>query len=221
MPGPKKQHYLPRFYLAGFDKDGKVWVHDKERNVFEQRNPKTLATRKHYYSVDNEKGEKDLAVEHVLGMVENTAAKIIKKLDAGKWIDYWDKIHLAQFVALMKFRVPVFERYFADVSEASIKQKMMDDFPTVEAVQEKLEELGKDEPTNLEKARDIFEGLQDPKYRVHSNAAARIAAMLVFTLEISRTLALLEWTFVVAPEGTSFVTSDDPVLVLEAVREGR
>lgn len=214
MATPKKQHYLPRFYLAGFSKEGKLWVHDKERDAYERRNPKTLATRRYYYSVANEKGEKDPTVEHVLGLVENTAAQIIAKLDAGKKINYWDKIHLAQFVALMKFRVPAFEHYFADVSEASIKQKMKDDFPSVEAVQEKLEELGTDDPANSKQAEDIFRGLQDPKYRIVSNSAARIAAMLIFTLEISRMLALLEWIFVVAPEGTSFVTTDDPVFVL-------
>lgn len=117
---PKKQHYLPRFYLGGFCKDGKLWAYDREQDAYEQRNPKTLATRKHYYTVVNEKGEKDPTVEHVLGLVESTAAQIIAKLDRGERIDYWDKIHLAQFVALMKFRVPTFERYFADVSVAGL-----------------------------------------------------------------------------------------------------
>lgn len=215
MTGPKKQHYLPRFYLAGFSRDGGVWVHDAERGVYERRNPKNLATRKHYYSVETETGEMDFTVEHVLGMVENGTAQIIRRLDTGKPIDYWDKIHLAQFVALMKFRVPFFERYFADVSDASVKQMMKDDFPTVESVQEKLEELGRrSDPGNPQQAEGIFRGLQDPKYRVKSNAAARVAAMLVLTLQISRVLTFLEWTFVVAPEETSFVTSDDPVVVL-------
>lgn len=159
MAAPKKQHYLPRFYLSGFSREGKLWVHHRERDTYEQRNPKTLATRKHYYSVVNEKGEKDPTIEHVLGMVENTAAQIITKLDAGEKIDYWDKIHLAQFVALMKFRVPAFERWFADFSEATLKQKMKDDFPSVEAIQRKLEEQGKDDPADTEQARGIFEGL--------------------------------------------------------------
>lgn len=87
MTGPKKQHYLPRFYLAGFSSGGGVWVHDAERGVYERRNPKNLATRKHYYSVETETGEMDLTVEHVLGMVENGTAQIIRKLDTGKPID--------------------------------------------------------------------------------------------------------------------------------------
>ncbi len=214
MAGPKKQHYLPRFYLAGFGRDGGIWMHDAERAVYERRNPKNLATRRHYYSVETETGEMDLTVEHVLGMVESGTAQIIRKLDAGEPIDYWDKIHLAQFVALLKFRVPVFERYFADVSDASIKQMMKNRFPTVESVQEELEASGRNDPDNPRQAEDIFRGLQNPGYRVESNAAARIAAMLILTLQISRVLTLLEWTFVVAPEETSFVTSDDPVVVL-------
>lgn len=214
MPGPKKQHYLPRFYLAGFGRDGKVWVHHAERGVYEWRNPKSLATRKHYYSVETDTSEMDLTVENVLGMVENTAAQIIRKLDAGEPIDYWDKIHLAQFVALMKFRVPFFERYFADVSDASVKQIMKSRFPNVESVQEELEASGRSDPDNPRQAEDILRGLQNPGYRVESNAATRIAAMLILTLQISRVLTLLEWTFVVAPEETSFVTSDDPVVVL-------
>lgn len=35
----------------------------------------------------NEEGEKDPTVEHVLGLVENTAAQIIAKLDRGERID--------------------------------------------------------------------------------------------------------------------------------------
>ena len=114
----------------------------------------------------------------------------------------------------MKFRVPVFERYFAHVSDASVKQMMKSRFPTVESVQEELEESGRNDPENPRQAEGIFRGLQDPKYRVYSNAAGRIAAMLILTLRISRVLTLLEWTFMVAPKETSFVTSDDPVVVL-------
>ncbi len=211
----RKQHYLPRFYLAGFGKDGKIWVHDRESDLCELRNPKTVARRHHYYSVMTNEGKKDGTVEQVLGLVESTAAEIIAKLDAGEMISAWDKIHLAQFAALMKFRVPLFERWFADFSEAAIRQKMKDDFPTVESVQEKMRMFGdKYDPTDTERAKGIFEGLQNPRYRVKFNDAARIATMLMATLEISRLLTFMEWTFLVAPEGASFVTTDDPVLVL-------
>lgn len=211
---PKKQHYLPRFYLAGFGQNGKVWVHKKESGVYELRNPKTLATKHHYYTVLDEEGKKDATVENVLGMVESTAARIIAKLETPEMISVQDKIHLAQFVALMKFRVPVFERWFADFSEATIKQKMKDDFPTVESIRERMKEMDGYDPAEPDRAEGIFAGLQDPKYRVVPNDSARIAAMLTATLEISRLMAFMEWTFLVAPEEASFVTTDDPVLVL-------
>lgn len=211
---PKKQHYLPRFYLAGFGENGKVWVHKKESGVYELRNPKTLATKHHYYTVLDEEGIKDATVENVLGTVESTAAQIIAKLETPEIITISDKIHLAQFVALMKFRVPAFERWFADFSEATIKQKMKDDFPSVESISEKMKEMDGYDPAEPDRAEGIFQGLQDPKYRVVPNASARIAAMLSATLEISRLLAFMEWTLLVAPEGVSFVTTDDPVLVL-------
>ena len=212
---PRKQHYVPRFYLAGFGRNGKMWVHDRERDVCESRNPKSVARKHHYYTVVTDQGNKDGTVEHVLELVESTAAEIIAKLDAEKMITAEDKIHLAQFVALLKFRVPLFERWFADFSEASIKRRMKDEFPTVESVQESMRKFGdKYDPTDAERAKGIFEGLQNPGYGVEFNDAARIAAMLIATLQISRVLTFLKWTFVLAPEGTSFVTTDNPVLVL-------
>lgn len=211
---PKKQHYLPRFYLAEFGENGKVWVHNKQTGVYEQRNPRTLATKHHYYTVLDDKGQKDATVENVLGTVESTAAQIIAKLEKPEMISVADKIHLAQFVALMKFRVPTFERWFDDFSEATIKQKMKDDFPSVESIRERMKQMDGYDPAEPGRAEGIFEGLQDPKYRVIPNDSARIAAMLSAALEISRLLAFMEWTFLLAPEGDPFVTTDDPVLVL-------
>jgi hypothetical protein len=71
----RKQHYLPRFYLAGFGRDGKIWVHDRESEICELRNPKTVARKHYYYSVMTDEGAKDNTVEHVLGLVETRRLK--------------------------------------------------------------------------------------------------------------------------------------------------
>ena len=86
---PKKQHYLPRFYLAGFGENDKVWVHNKQTGAYELRNPRTLATKHHYYTVLDEKGQKDadhavhLVVAGVLVPVE-TAVDPVGKSIAGQ-----------------------------------------------------------------------------------------------------------------------------------------
>lgn len=214
---PKKQHYIPHFYLKGFCRDKKLWVYDREEGSYKERNPKTVATENHFYTVEDDEGKKRADVEEVLGRVENTVAPIIRKIDAGSYaLSAEEKIHLAQFVALLKFRVLMFEGWFSDFADTVAKKILRDRYPNVEAVQQQLDAAGKNNPEDPEQAKNIFEGLQRGNYKVIPNDAARITQMLQLSLGISEEISFMEWTFAVAPENTSFVTSDNPVLVLSS-----
>ena len=66
MSVPKKQHYIPKFYLNGFCHKNRLWVYDRSENEFRQQTPINTTLLKHYYSFETEEGEIDTTVEKIL-----------------------------------------------------------------------------------------------------------------------------------------------------------
>lgn len=212
MGGPKKHHYVPEFYLKGFCCDGKLWVHDRERGTYERLRPETSGIEKNFYAFTGEDGRRDTSAERELSRVENAAAPVIKKLEAGQWITFEEKCDLALFVALMKYRVPDFEREHAEWHDTVLKVVHKEMFPSVEAVKTEIARRGQ-EPDD-EFARRIFEMIRDETYDVVTNKPYYIAQMLDLGLSAAEQLANMRWLIVRAPERAAFVTSDDPFLLV-------
>src|ERR1043165_1464790 len=68
MAKPKRHHYLPEFYLAGFTLDGArestFTVFDRDECQFREQTPPNTAVRGYYYAVEDEAtGEKSMHVE--------------------------------------------------------------------------------------------------------------------------------------------------------------
>lgn len=61
-----RRHFLPEFYLKGFTCDGLLWLYNRERKQIRPQTPHNTAIIGHYYSFENEKGEKDYSVEALL-----------------------------------------------------------------------------------------------------------------------------------------------------------
>jgi hypothetical protein len=61
---PKRHHFLPEFYLNGFARDGLLWLYDRGRKQYRRQTPHNTAIIGHYYTFENEKGEKDYSVEN-------------------------------------------------------------------------------------------------------------------------------------------------------------
>ena len=107
----KRQHYLPKFYLAGFtNESGKFWIFDRENKEFRIQTPKNTAVEKEYYTLINEKGERDYIIEDLVSFVEGHTKPIFEKLEKRKKINKIEKENLALFVSILWTRVPDFEK---------------------------------------------------------------------------------------------------------------
>ncbi len=63
MSEPKRQHYVPRFYLAGFCRDGeRLWLRDGEKKQTRSDRPENAAVINHYYSLEKD-GQRDNVIE--------------------------------------------------------------------------------------------------------------------------------------------------------------
>src|SRR2546423_12733762 len=63
LTGPKRQHFLPRFYLDGFTRDGLVAVFDREKNEIRLQQPVNTAVIGHFYTMEDEEGRRRFELE--------------------------------------------------------------------------------------------------------------------------------------------------------------
>lgn len=124
MARPKKHHYVPKSYLAGFTPSGQVedalWVHRDGKS--RQSKPEACAFEREYYArTEAREGYSDL--ENWLAGVEGAGIKVIRDLAAGDSLPTGENLaHLLDFVAIMSTRGPnTRERFDEFVSEVSRK----------------------------------------------------------------------------------------------------
>ncbi len=92
---PRKQHFIPRFYIKEFaieelskinTKEKKVSTYFKNENLFEERNIKSIFHKQYLYSPKDESGLRNFYFEKKLGSLENGLSLIWKDL-ATDYID--------------------------------------------------------------------------------------------------------------------------------------
>lgn len=121
MSKPKRHHYLPKFYLDFFSRDGLLWVYDRERKECRQQTSKNTAVQSQYYSAFGPDGKKHTQVEQFLSVIESLAKPVIVKIDNEEPISPKDKEALAVFVSFLKVRVPDFEKTINEMTEKNLK----------------------------------------------------------------------------------------------------
>lgn len=106
LTGPKRQHFLPRFYLEGFAKDRKVAVYDLEKNEVRMQQPVNTGVIGHCYTMEDAEGRPRFELEQMLSEFEGKASPSIKRLAVREQPTDEERADLAIFVALAGFRTP-------------------------------------------------------------------------------------------------------------------
>ena len=219
LQGPKRQHYLPRFYLEGFaDDEGLVAVYDQKENVVRLQQPVNTAVIGHFYTMEDEQGRQRFEVEEMLSKIEGLAKPIIAKLSAQKSITQQEREDFSMFVALAGMRTP------ARVDNA---QKMMGDAMRQvnkvlfsSAVQVKKQMLQNADCRDLgdeaidKHAKDVADFVQAGKYEIETNEKWALQTSIKTAMEMLPIFAQRDWIVEhSASPKKSFVTVDAPVLL--------
>ena len=124
----KKHHILPRKYLERFSKDNRIWVLDFETKKQNNIRLEDAAVIKDFYTVKTIDSQEDDTVEqnflaHIEGICDPAITEVINEHSfSQKYV--WDK--LANYVALMYVRIPLFRQIFLETFE-QISNQMVDD----------------------------------------------------------------------------------------------
>ena len=100
LTGPKRQHFLPRFYLQGFCRDGTLAIYDRESNEVRVQQPLNTGVIGHFYTLEDNEGRKRFELEQMLSEFEAKASPGIRKLVAKVQPTDEERADLAIFVAL-------------------------------------------------------------------------------------------------------------------------
>ena len=218
MTKPKRHHYLPQFYLEYFCKEDGFWVFDREVNEFRQQTPKNTALKSYYYSVQDAEGNKRMDIEYLLSQIEGHSKEVISKLLARKTITPAEREELSIFIGFMMNRVPDFEKSINMVEKHLIQQfadLMFSDEARVQSIMDK-QELETGERQTLS-AKEIVEFHKNRQYDIviHRNESLRL--MLSLSLDMAKYFRQMNWGVFHASEKTSFITTDNPVVLMPPV----
>lgn len=198
----------------------RVWIYDRTRDQYRERGVKNVAVERHFYSADTPEGGRDAEPERQLSVLEGKAARIIRSLRPGCGLTLLQRAWLAHFVAIMRFRTPTFRagaESFANQKMPEVKQGL---FPTVDSLRDFLRSKGVavDELPD-EEFEQTYRDLQSETYDPPLTKNFLLMRMFALGEKAGGIMSRFSWTFAWANERTSFVTSDDPFLVLDAKGE--
>jgi hypothetical protein len=116
-PRPKRQHYVPRFYLEHFiDDNGRVWTYDNQKNEVRDSVPKQTAVETNFYSILNDDGGYHDDLEHWLQGVEDKAAQLYPRVLKGETLSGQDRADFAVFLSSLYARSPAIVTAYAEMT---------------------------------------------------------------------------------------------------------
>jgi hypothetical protein len=126
---PRKHHYVPEFYLAGFTEsgtdDGRLHVLDKEQLRQWSSTPKGAAHRRDFYAVDLGPEHDPMFVERTLGSCEGKWSSVLRTVIDQQTLPQDESIaDLLAFVAFMAVRVPRIRGQIADFLDKASKAEL-------------------------------------------------------------------------------------------------
>jgi hypothetical protein len=128
---PRKHHYVPKFYLAGFTNtgrpDGRFYVLDKNQKKQWVDSPRDTAHKRDYHAVDLGPNVDRMIVEKKLAIIEGQQSAVLQSIIDAQALPHEETEEFAElmgFIALMVVRVPsirnTVSKFIDDISKKEL-----------------------------------------------------------------------------------------------------
>lgn len=218
MPRTERQHYVPAFYLSQWatpqERTGTLKVFDRETGRSRPSTPDSSAFVRDFYTLDLRDAPQ--AAEDALAKLEGLCSTAIAAVNADSAIPPDDEMRpLLAFVAIQATRTPRVRSnmaaFYNDVHMLVLHTLVEND--EAFATHMRTVEPGITDAA-IDKERAAARALLDnPKTRVVMDKNTLVRDFLDVAKDLEDVLYGRYWQLCVAPSDTSFVTSDDPVLL--------
>ena len=215
--GAKNQHYVPRFYLAGFSHKNLLAVFDRTRGTIRMQTPENTARKRHLYTFEDQQDRRRFDIEKMFGYFEEMVSPIISRIAARERISGEDRNYLTAYLALAALRTPAAISEAKEVHAGVTKARSMLMFSTEAralSVLRKIEGSNADEVTLREQAKSVAKMIRDDAYSVEVDDGFALGQSLNKFQVISDAMCPRDWMVLYTrSDSESFLTSDTPVVL--------
>lgn len=213
---PRQHHYVPQVLLAGFTangtKTGRLHILDLVRRKTYPSTPQETAKEKDYNMIEVE-GVDPLAIENGLlaTEIEGPAGPALQKVRRGGVPNDDDRVRLLSLMAMQDLRGPSRREAFDDFMTGAMRgmvAALTSSEEIFEAQKREHPELG---GISREEALDWARHT-----KVENSPTGHLQAQLPSFGPILELLGQRSWTVLIAPKGTDFVCTDNPVAIIPA-----
>lgn len=217
LDGAKKQHYVPRFYLAGFTQNNLVARLDRRNGKVTSPTPEGTGYILNFYTFEDQQDRRRYDIEAIFGLYETKAAPIILKMASGESIRLNEREDLAAFIALAALRTPAAvdeaKAVHAGFVKARAQAHLSDERRAFEWLRKTHGELA-DESQLRKDAAGLSKMVRDDSYDVEVDHFFALGKSLRNFETIAMALYKRDWVIVHAPQDSEgFLTSDHPVVL--------
>lgn len=217
LDGAGNQHYVPRFYLAGFAHKNQLAVFDRKARTIKLRTPERTACMRHLYTFEDKQNRRRFDIENMFGHFEDKAAPIIARIAARERISGDQREYLTAYLALAALRTPAAISEAKAVHAGFIKARSLRMFSTEARVLPILREMeGPDanEETLRENAKRVVKMIRDDAYSVEVDDGFALGESLKKFEVIAHAMYPRDWMVLYTrSDSESFLTSDTPVVL--------
>lgn len=217
---------MPQGYLRGFtETPNTLYVYDKDARRIRQTSTKGIAYSRDYYTVDTVDEKDSSEVEENLGKIESVAIPIISELITEDDLTNPKRADLAIYIAVQYGRTPFAKARMDEVATIittnEVKTVMADAVNDEAKYQEMVKRITEDNPNQYVPPREtLIEWIlkPGPLAKVSVDTGTYVKQFFENAWHIADGLLKTKWTVITAPQGTCFITSDNP-LALSIDRE--
>lgn len=217
MPTARKHHFVSQFYLAGFTsdgtQDGEIHAFDIQQRISWKTNTKEIAVERDFNAIPTKNGVSD-ELEKQLATFEAQAASTFQRIRQSKVIPEGDDYAtLVNFIALIGVRRPSMRKQL-DEAQTEIFRTHLEIYLSSEEMWRNYCERSKkdgakgfvDLPYN--EARKMF---LESDWSIRSHPSSFHPIEFEVLDKVIQLLARRDWSLLLAPNSSFFVTSDHPV----------
>lgn len=215
QPIPKKQHFVPASYLAGFtnpQESNRLWVYSKQGDEPRPSTPKEEGYERYLYAAEQADGTVDKAsVERSLASLDQQGASLIADIEAGHALTTQQQFDLSYYIAVLLVRNPLAMKNYEMINE-SLMREIMKKAADGGELERRVRDSHPDWPEAAiqELIRRMKRMCADGTYEV--DFPKGFALQLFETaLDLAKRLLEMRWLIFKTQDSQFFVSSDNPV----------